>query len=150
MSSSKTFLVRGLFLIIFLSLLILPISSNPFLSNDPQQENIDAVRTGTIGSSVGLNELQFDFREKMADYLQRFKTESGLILFLSLGLAAFVYGILHGAGPGHRKTIIFSIFIGRDAKIWEPLAAGFLAAGVHAGVSLFLILLFNLIIKSAV
>ncbi len=135
---------------IFLILSVSTIVANPFISTDEETQVIQPVRSGSVGPTKGLIDIQFGFREHMAEYLQRIKEEPGLKLFLSLGLAAFVYGLLHGAGPGHRKTIIFSLFIGRDAKAWEPLAAGFLAAGVHAGVSLILILVFDLIIKGAV
>jgi ABC-type nickel/cobalt efflux system permease component RcnA len=63
---------------------------------------------------------------------------SGGTLIALLGFA-MLYGILHAAGPGHRKTVVFSLFIGRKAALWEPLAVGFLAAAVHAGAGMVLV-----------
>jgi len=58
--------------------------------------------------------------------------------------AAFVYGALHAAGPGHRKTVVFSLFLGRRAASWEPAAAGFLSAGIHAAAGVLVILVLSL------
>ena len=70
-------------------------------------------------------------------------------LLLSTGrVVVFFYGIVHGAGPGHRKTVVFTLFLSRSSKRWEPLAAGFLSAGLHAGTSLLLFIFFNMIWKS--
>ena len=66
---------------------------------------------------------------------------SALAAFL---LAALLYGILHAAGPGHRKTVVFSLFLGRRAAAWEPAAAGFLSAGIHAASGGFLIAVLSL------
>jgi ABC-type nickel/cobalt efflux system permease component RcnA len=62
-------------------------------------------------------------------------------LLALLGIT-FVYGVLHAAGPGHRKTVVFSMFLGSAAKVWEPLAVGFLSAAVHtfSGAMLILVL----------
>jgi len=89
-------------------------------------------------------EAQRGLRERAAESIRRFADDpSGSALIALLG-AALLYGALHAAGPGHRKTIVFSLFLGREASPWEPLAAGFLAAGVHAGVGMALVGLLSL------
>lgn len=81
--------------------------------------------------------LQLRFRESLAEAFGRATeseegAESGArrAALAVLGIA-FVYGLAHAAGPGHRKTVVFSLFIGAKAKAWEPMAAGFLSALTH-------------------
>lgn len=75
---------------------------------------------------------QFALRERLAELFGGIKggTSAGP-LFALLGVA-FLYGLFHAAGPGHRKTIIFTIFLSRKAPWYEPALAGLLAAFIHA------------------
>ena len=75
----------------------------------------------------------------MRDFGRKGSAASLLVL---LG-ASFVYGILHAAGPGHRKTVVFSIFLGKKAAPWEPAALGFLSAGVHAATGMAIVLVLS-------
>jgi len=135
------FIVFQLFLSSFLS-------ANPFTSGSNGKLRPAASRSSFIVLPEGFNNLQFEIREKSADILDSFrKNPTALSIFLFV-MAVFLYGILHGAGPGHRKTIVFTLFLSRPAKKWEPLAAGFLSAGLHAGSSLGLFIFFNLIWQS--
>ena len=79
----------------------------------------------------------------MADLMLSIKNGNadGLILLL-YGLS-FLYGMLHAAGPGHRKTIVFSLYLSREAKSFEPLAMGALLSLLHGGSAVLLILLFK-------
>lgn len=54
--------------------------------------------------------------------------------------AAFLYGILHAVGPGHRKTIVFSLYLAREAPVWEPAVTGLLLAFIHGGTSILILL----------
>lgn len=104
--------------------------ANPFFAEE--EATVPRVRTPT--SQGPLVERQRSLRERSAEAIRSFsETPSSGALAALLG-AALLYGVLHAAGPGHRKTVVFSLFLSREAAPWEPLAAGFLAAGVHAGV----------------
>jgi len=90
-------------------------------------------------------ETQLKFKEVLADNFNALEKGGNPALFLSLMGAAFLYGVLHAAGPGHRKTVIFSLFLSRKTRWNEPLLASFVSAGVHGGTAVILILLFQLI-----
>lgn len=81
--------------------------------------------------------LQLRFRESLAEAFGRAADtdDAGAQARSRAALAvlgiAFVYGLAHAAGPGHRKTVVFSLFLGAKAKAWEPSAAGFLSALTH-------------------
>jgi ABC-type nickel/cobalt efflux system permease component RcnA len=51
--------------------------------------------------------------------------------FLLLLLFAFLYGLLHALGPGHRKTVLFSYFLARGAPARTGVAAGLGMALLH-------------------
>lgn len=71
-------------------------------------------------------------KRSLAESFERLGADSSPGAWAALIGAALLYGVLHAAGPGHRKTVVFSLFLGRGARAWEPLAAGFLSAGIHA------------------
>ncbi|MBN2050976.1 MAG: hypothetical protein JW760_11060, partial [Spirochaetales bacterium] len=119
-------------------------SQNPFYSGDAPPPKAPAAGSGG-SSSAAFVDLQMTFREQAARRLQSLRDDPSVSVLLAFAAAAFVYGVLHGAGPGHRKTVVFSLFLSRRARWYEPAAAGFLSAGVHAGTSVILILLFSLI-----
>ncbi len=58
------------------------------------------------------------------------------MLFIGL---SFLYGALHALGPGHRKTVLFSYFIGEDARPATGILAGLLLAITHAGSAVLLV-----------
>ena len=89
---------------------------------------------------------QGDLREKIASFFRNWKTAEGSAkstIFWGIIGVAFLYGILHAAGPGHRKTIVFSLYIARKSPWYEPLLTGFLLALLHGGCAIFLMLIFK-------
>lgn len=115
--------------------------ANPFMSAG--EEAAPAVRTPTTQGP--LTGFQAELRAKSAEALRTFIDSPGAgSLALLLG-AAFVYGVIHAAGPGHRKTVLFSLLLGRKTAVWEPLALGFMASGVHAGAAVAIILVLSLV-----
>ena len=79
----------------------------------------------------------------MGDILISLKEGHSTRLLMVLYALSFLYGGLHASGPGHRKTIVFSLFLSREARIWEPLGFGFLLALLHGGSAVLLILFYK-------
>lgn len=68
------------------------------------------------------------------------KNKAGAVLFTILSVA-FLFGIVHALGPGHRKTIIFSLYLSRKAPVWEPFAVGLALSALHAGSAIVIIVI---------
>ena len=93
-----------------------------------------------------LTVFQGDLREEIASFFRNWKNSEGVeksqILWGIISVA-FLYGMIHAAGPGHRKTIVFSLYIARKSPWYEPLITGFLLALLHGGCAIVLMLIFK-------
>lgn len=84
---------------------------------------------------------QGDLRSQLADGLSGWKaTGDAAVLWTILGVS-FLYGMLHALGPGHRKTVVFSLYLARPAPVWEPAAAGLILCILHGGSAVVILLL---------
>lgn len=88
-----------------------------------------------------INAFQRELYGRIAGAMQAVKQQENRasVLFMALG-AAFLYGLLHALGPGHRKTVIFSYFLAADAPVLHGVAAGVLLALLHGAAAVGLIL----------
>lgn len=129
------------FLPVLLLLFSLSLQANPFLSG--KDKDAPSVRPPSSGGFMV--ETQLRFRELLGKKLE-FLKEGGdpVLLFSVLGLT-FLYGILHAAGPGHRKTVIFSLILTRKVRWYEPLLVSFISAAIHGGTAVILIVLFQFV-----
>jgi len=134
---------KRLLLILILIVFLLPLGANPFLGN--QQEQQPEAPRGKGRTLQVLADWQVALKERMGDFFNALDGDRATLAAFSLLGISFLYGILHAAGPGHRKTIIFSLFIGRKSRWWEPFTAGFFSAGLHGMSGLVLILILHTI-----
>lgn len=124
-------------------------NQNEFSENNLQNQEIQ--KSGPSPVLVGktnekLTVFQGDLREEIASFFRNWKNAEGIekskILWGIIGVA-FLYGMIHAAGPGHRKTIVFSLYIARKSPWYEPLITGFLLALLHGGCAIALMLIFK-------
>ena len=102
--------------------------SNPFLGSGGE-ETKPKVRTP---SSQGfMVEKQMEFREEIGRLLSDLNNSSNITLLWSMLGLSFLFGLLHAAGPGHRKTVVFTMFLSRKSKWYEPFTAAFLSSSAH-------------------
>ncbi|UTY34411.1 nickel/cobalt transporter [Treponema putidum] len=81
--------------------------------------------------------------QKLGDYINDWKENKNFNVLLSILAIAFLYGLVHAAGPGHRKTVIFSFYITKESNSLEPLFTGLILAGAHGGAAIVLMLIFK-------
>lgn len=102
------------------------------------------VRVGSTNADIAKK--QGDIRESIATFFKEWQRATGgyrTQILLNVILLSFLYGIIHAAGPGHRKTIMFSFYLTRSAPWWEPSVTGFLLAFLHGSCAIVLILIFK-------
>lgn len=131
--------------------------ANPFLSPAEKKADTDSgsieaagntpmsVRSGA--SSPGTVKVQKNLRERIGELFYNIENPENkgekITLYFSLLFFSFLYGIIHAAGPGHRKTIVFSMYAAKKAPWWEPALTSFLLAFLHGGCAVALILIFR-------
>jgi ABC-type nickel/cobalt efflux system permease component RcnA len=133
----KRILSAGILLFAIICLPASLIHANPFFG-DAEKRSVAPPPVFMTGSGTFIN-LQFEFRDKIAAFLSGEKNREGERFPVYFLLLSFVYGMLHAAGPGHRKTVVFSLFLSRKASWSEVAGAGFLSAAIHGGSSLAII-----------
>lgn len=126
--------IKFLIILLILSSALL---GNPFQTSDsPKLRNPGVVNRDLV-------ELQLEFREMISSSIKSIKNgEGGLIILI---LSALIYGLLHAAGPGHRKSVLFTIFISNKSKWWEPITAGGISGGIHGICAIVIVYIFSLI-----
>lgn len=130
-------------------------NQNNFVNKSETSENVlqnqENKKSGPNPVLVGktnekLTVFQGDLREEIASFFRNWKNSEGVeksqILWGIISVA-FLYGMIHAAGPGHRKTIVFSLYIARKSPWYEPLITGFLLALLHGGCAIVLMLIFK-------
>lgn len=120
---------------------------NPFLSGDqaaqdktttsrqPSHTRWPVIRTLIAKSAAAQRELQ----RSIADSMTKINGTGGAEhLWFLMGIS-FVFGVLHAIGPGHRKGILVTYFLGEKTKPLKGIATAFLLAAVHAASAIILV-----------
>ena len=124
---------------------------NPFYSGKAVQ-HITARRQPLFRNSKFYNTIakwQKSIGGKIANSILSLKGGHNKSTVIIILLVSFLYGIIHALGPGHRKTVLFSYFMARDAKPRDGIMAGFFLSILHAGSAIVLILFLYLIVKGS-
>lgn len=121
----------------------LPLAANPFTGGGTYA-NGEAVRQAspvrTAAADQNLVAKQANLRDTLGNYFYEWKESGSRSLFWGIIGIAFLYGIIHALGPGHRKTVIFSLYLARKAPAWEPAGIGATLALLHAGAAVVILL----------
>ncbi len=102
-----------------------------------------------FGGSQNLFQIQGDLRDQLAKVFTQLSDNSNnslhdhLRLFIFILAVSFFYGILHAAGPGHRKTVLFSLYLTRESPSWEPAFVAFILALLHGGAAVAIMFIFK-------
>jgi nickel/cobalt exporter len=103
---------------------------NPFTSR-PEVRHVDPEPPATDRLYVKITLWQYKLRQKMAELVRLAqKGGSAKPLMLLLGIA-FVYGVIHAAGPGHGKLVAVSYVLSHRSSIIGGLLFGLCIAFLH-------------------
>ena len=86
---------------------------------------------------------QAQLHTKLGEAIYEWTQTHSVQAFWTIITLAFFYGIIHALGPGHRKTLVFSFYLTRQAPAWEPALTSLTLAGLHGITSLLLLLIFR-------
>lgn len=89
-----------------------------------------------------LREMDRNMKGSLKDLLNEFS----LTAFLSLLLLAFLYGVLHSAGPGHGKTLVGSYFLKEKHPLRRALLLSGVVSLVHSGSAIILAFLLTFVL----
>ncbi len=121
---------------------LLQAQSNPFTS---KTESSPAPTAGSAGPAGALVRMQRQLHEALSSAMMTLKNNrktSTLVISMAM---AFGYGFLHALGPGHRKTVLASLFAGRAYRKRDALYIGMGFAFLHAGSAVVLVFLIYVI-----
>lgn len=95
---------------------------------------------------IKIAQIQQKLSTKLSGIMKEIKTTGSYRPIVSLVIIAFIYGIIHAAGPGHGKAIAASFLISRGRTIYDGFLLGNFIAILHgfSGISLVLFLKFFL------
>ena len=109
-----------------------PLEANPFFEKKVEPAPV-------ITGGTGFIKQQLEFRKKVAVLLRGMRDEIKPVSVFLVALFSFLYGLFHALGPGHRKSVLFSLFLASKRKWYEPIWGGLISASVHALSSIILI-----------
>lgn len=81
--------------------------------------------------------------EKLASYIEGWKNNHSLKFIALTLLISFAFGFVHALAPGHRKIVVFTYFLSKKAKVYEPAFLGLLLASLHAFSALVIMIIFK-------
>ncbi|MDY6830869.1 MAG: hypothetical protein SWC96_03370 [Thermodesulfobacteriota bacterium] len=106
-------------------------SHNPFTSKPETQHKAP----GPLFKSPVFAKIilwQHRLKQKMSDLIRVSQSEGSAKPFVILTGLAFLYGIIHAAGPGHGKVVAMSYVLSHRASVLGGVLFGFCFAFIHA------------------
>jgi ABC-type nickel/cobalt efflux system permease component RcnA len=84
--------------------------------------------------------------QTLSQEMRRIQQTGSPAAALTVSLVAFLYGVLHAAGPGHGKLVVSAFFLGREARIIKGVAMGGLVSLLQtvSAIAIVLVLVFIL------
>ncbi|MBD3267478.1 DUF1007 family protein, partial [bacterium] len=109
------------------------------------EEDIESLFEG-IGDAPGRGSslkaqfyaLQAQYNKKVSDLVMRAKTSLSVGMVLLILGFAYLYGMLHSAGPGHGKTFVVGFFLQHHAPWFQAIVFAFMIATIHIGSAILL------------
>jgi len=124
-------------------------AQNPFISKDSPRQA--ALAPGPPPPFLDrIAGWQQQLNKKMAGLTREARESGSLRPLLSLIIIAFLYGVLHAAGPGHGKAVATSYLLSRGRKLSTAILLGNLIASFHGLSGVVLVLAVHFVLKKGV
>jgi len=143
-------------LVLFFMLLPRPVlSQNPFTSSETvissktRPENFTRPKKQN-SFLVKITELQQQLNSKMASMIRETKKTGSIKPLLTLIITAFIYGVIHAAGPGHGKAFALAYLVSENRSIYTAFLFGNMIAFFHGLSGTGLVLLLHFILQTGV
>jgi nickel/cobalt transporter (NicO) family protein len=93
-----------------------------------------------------ISRAQRQLNQMLSREMRQIRETGSLVAVLTVSLVAFVYGVLHAAGPGHGKLVVSAFFLGREARIVRGVIMGGLVSVLQtfSAIAIVLVLVFVL------
>jgi len=143
---NRTMLI--LFLVLFSFQPCLAEGDNPFVAKKAPDKT---VRLPTMASKFfsRMALWQHELNTVLTGLVKRVKEEGSFKSLIPLVCVSFLYGVVHAAGPGHGKIVVFSYFLSRRTRVRKGIWLGTLIALFHALSGITIVLLLYFILKTS-
>jgi len=125
--------------------------TSPDSNTNPTKAEASNGESGNFSPVAFFGKLQRDLNKTLGDLVHKVQPQENgpfnpWALLVVLGVS-FLYGIVHGLGPGHGKAVAGSFFMSRPASIRQGLSLGYLIAAIHAIVATSSVLLIIVVLQ---
>lgn len=145
---NKTLLAATCLLVFFL-LFSSVRAQNPFITKPEDQHRAPAP---AIKSKLFVKILiwQHDLRERMSQLVREAEATGSLRPLIFLVLAAFAYGVIHAAGPGHGKAIALSYILSHRPTLFQGMLFSNSLALFHGASGILFVLMIRVVLNQSI
>lgn len=142
----KAIFVAFLLSSILISAISIGNAHNPF-TTEPEAQHQEPAPPVKSEIFVKILMWQHQLRQKMSDLVRETRaTGSSRPLLFLLGVA-FVYGMVHSAGPGHGKAYALAYIFTQQPRLSQGVIFGNLIALFHGGTGILLVLVIRILLQ---
>ncbi len=124
-------------------------AQNPFISKDSTKQ-VSPAPCLPYPFLTRIAQWQHQLNRRMAALSRQAKETRSLRPLLSVIGIAFLYGVLHAAGPGHGKAVAVSYLVARGRKLGDGILLGNLIAFCHGISGIGLVLAIHFVLRSGI
>ena len=140
-----------IFLILLLFFLIVPLASaqNPFTTKPKNQHSAPIpVISNKVFAKIII--WQHKLKTKMSSLVRQAESTGSIKPLLLLIIAAFAYGVIHAAGPGHGKAIALSYVLTQRPSYIQGMLFSNCTALFHGASGIVFVLVIRFILKTSI
>lgn len=120
---------------------------NPFVSGKAQSKQIELPAFATKAIAT-IMIWQQKLNTRLSEQVRLLRTDKSWNTLWPLITVCFLYGVVHAAGPGHGKVVVFSYFVSKRANIRKGFLLGNLISLFHAVSGIVIVFIIYSVIKS--